>query len=255
MLRAERTQNIEVWTLDRPETKNALSFDMLRGLDHALQRARADQSLRAVVITGGGNVFASGGDLRELRTRLSPADAEILADAGRRLCEGFEQLPIPIIAALNGPAIGGGAELAVACDLRVADASARLCFKHGRMGVTTAWGTFPKLLALVGPSHAAYMLFTGHEVSAQTAFAYGLVDSYVDEGTAEVTAVAWALDISQSAPLAVSEFKQMLKDAAFSFAEQRARERERFIRTWASEDHREAIEAYFERRKPVWSGR
>ncbi len=255
MLQIERNDNVEIWTIARLEARNALNAQMMQALQEAILRAAHDKQLRAIVLTGEGDCFVAGGDLRELRHFTLPEDAATLADSGRRICEGLEQLPMPVIAAISGPAFGGGAELATACDIRVADERARICFKQGRLGVTTAWGTFPKLCSLVGPSRAAYMLYTGHEVSAQSAFAFGMVDTVVETGNAVVTALAWALDIAGAAPLAIAEMKALFRDQAFAYAELRARERERFIRTWSSDDHREAIEAYFERRAPVWRGR
>lgn len=255
MLQIERNDKVEIWTIARLEARNALNAEVMLALQEAISRAAHDTQLRAIVLTGEGNCFVSGGDLRELRHFTLPEDAAALADNGRRICEGLEQLPMPVIAAIGGPAFGGGAELAIACDMRVADESARICFKQGRLGVTTAWGTFPKLCALVGPSRAAYMLYTGHELTAQSSFSFGLVDTVVESGNAVMTALAWALDIAGAAPLAISEMKALFRDQAFAYAELRARERERFIRTWSSDDHREAVEAYFERRVPVFRGR
>src|SRR5579864_3411682 len=136
-LLVERRGNVAVWTITRAEAKNAIDRATFEALTGALATVADERELRAVVLTGGGDTFVSGGDLRELRTATTAADAGLLADAGRRVCDSIASLAVPVIAALPGPAIGGGAELAVACDLRVADARASLSFKHGRMAVTT----------------------------------------------------------------------------------------------------------------------
>src|SRR5207237_7801218 len=133
-----------------PEAKNALSFALMKEIAAAIEVASEDRALRAIVLTSEGDVFVSGGDLRELRTATTSADAERLCDAGRAVCQGLADLDVPVIAALPGAAIGGGAELAVACDLRIADDRAKICFKHVRMGLVTSWGTLPRLVQLVG---------------------------------------------------------------------------------------------------------
>ena len=221
----------------------------------AIEAASHDASLRAVVLTGEGNTFVSGGDLRELREARTSVDAERLSDTGRAVCLGLAGLDVPVIAAINGAAIGGGAELAVACDLRIADDRAKVCFKHARMGLVTSWGTLPRLLSLVGPATAARLLYTAHEVRAMEARALGLVDYVADHGASVATAVAWALDIAQGSPLAVAEMKGLLRDAQSAHEHLRARERERFVATWTSADHQEAVEAFFESRAPKWRGK
>jgi enoyl-CoA hydratase len=254
LLRIERQGDVAVWTLARPETKNALSFALMKELAIAIERASGDRALRAVVLTGQGDTFASGGDLRELRDATTSADAERLCDAGRAVCQGLADLDVPVIAALPGKAIGGGAELATACDMRIADARASICFKHVRMGLVTSWGTLPRLVGLVGRSSAARLLYTAHAVRAYEAYAMGLVDFVCDDGACVATAIAWALDVAQGSPRAVAEMKSLLRDGTGSEL-LRARERERFIATWTTADHHEAVDAFFASRAPVWQGR
>jgi enoyl-CoA hydratase len=246
---------IGVWTLARPEAKNALDSDTFRELGRAIAAAGTDPSLRAVVLTGEGDTFAAGGDLRELRFATTAEEAAQLADAGRHVCDAIARLHVPVIAALPGAAIGGGAELALACDMRVADARASLCFKHGRMAVTTAWGILPKLVATVGHAAASRLLLAGHTVGANEAMRLGLVDDVRESGGSVARAIAWGLDVAQASPLAIAELKGLLRDAIGAVADLRARERERFIATWTSEDHREAMEAFFGGRAPRWVGR
>jgi enoyl-CoA hydratase len=203
-----------------------------------------------VVLTGEGDTFVSGGDLRELRDKNTPRDAEAFADLGQNMCRAIESLHVPVLAALPGAAFGGGAELAVACDLRVAEPHAKISFKQVRMGVTTGWGTIGRLTALVGSSTAARLLFTGHEVAAASAMAMGLVDAVVEKGAAVTQSLAWASDIALGSPVAVAEMKRLLRIARVDLS---AHERERFVATWSAPDHAEAVEAYFERRPPRWT--
>jgi enoyl-CoA hydratase len=248
----ERQGEIAVWTLARPDAKNALDTSTFLDLQRAIAEASADRTLRAVVLTGEGDTFASGGDLRELRSATTREHAAQLADMGRQVCDGLGALPVPVIAALPGPAIGGGAELAMACDVRVADARAMLCFKHARMAVTTAWGVLPRLVGLVGHGTASRLLLMGHEIDAYEALRLGLVDTVTEKGACVARAIAWALDATQGAPGAVAELKSLLRDAIGATNELRARERDRFVTTWTSDDHREAVEAFFASRAPRW---
>ena len=255
MLRVERNDAFAVWTIDRPEAKNALNLETMDMLTLAVEAAAKDRSLRAVVLTGAGNAFVSGGDLRELREARSSADAERFADVGAALCAGIAALDVPVIAALPGVAYGGGAELALACDMRIADMRAKISFKQVRMGVTTAWGTLPRLVGLVGRGSAGRLLYTAHEISAAEAKITGLIDEVTVDGTCTATAIAWAYDIALGSPRAVAEMKALLRAATSATDDCRTTERARFVGTWTSPDHLEAMESYFERRSPVWRER
>lgn len=252
-VRIEREGDVALWTINRPEVRNAFDFPTFDLLLAALEDARGDRRLRAVVLTGAGPTFVSGGDLRELRTATTRADARRIADQGRRVCDGIAQLRVPVIAALPGPAVGGGAELAIACDLRVADTRARMSFKHARMAVTTAWGVLPKLVSLVGQGTAARLLLTGHDAAAAEALQLGLVDAVCEEGASVATAVTWAREVAKAAPGAIAGLKALLREATESpRARQRARERSLFVEAWTASHHREAVEAFFEGRPPRW---
>jgi enoyl-CoA hydratase/carnithine racemase len=156
---------------------------------------------------------------------------------------------------MPGPAIGGGAELAMACDLRVADPRTILSFRHGRMAVTTAWGLLPKLVATVGPGAASRLLLAGHEIDAPEASRLGLVDAVSEPGASLAEALAWARDVERASPGAVASLKALLADAVRPSARHRARERERFTSAWTGPDHHEAVEAFFARRAPRWRSR
>jgi enoyl-CoA hydratase/carnithine racemase len=250
VLRLERVGAFAVWTIDRPQTKNALDEKTMEALLSAARSARADRELRAIVLTGAGDAFVSGGDLRELREKNSVADAESFADAGSELCAELERLPVPVLAAISGPAFGGGAELALACDLRIGDPAARVSFKQVRMGVTTAWGTIGRLVAVVGASKAARLLYTAQEIAADAAREMGLLDAVSAPGGAVAMALSWGEDIALGAPGAVAEMKGLVRAAR---AEVGAIERDRFVASWTGAEHKEAVEAYFGKRRATWS--
>lgn len=255
MLHVERQGGVVIWTVDRPAAKNALDHATLDNLSFAIREAASDREVRAAIITGAGHVFVSGGDLRELRDRHSPQDAERLSDAGYELTSAVVEAPFPVIAALPGPAIGGGAELAIACDMRVADVRARIGFKQVRMGVTTAWGTVPRLVALVGTGTAGRLLYSAQEIGAAEAKLIGLVDEVTENGLARTTALAWASDIALGSPKAIAETKRLVRETMMTARDVRSLERQVFVDTWSGPDHRDAVEAYFERRPPRWEPR
>ena len=255
MLVVEREGAIVIWTIDRPQAKNALDHSTLNELIDAVAEAGRDNSVRAAVLTGGGHTFVSGGDLRELRDKNTPQDAERFSDLGWDLCRAMSELPLPIVCAMPGPAIGGGAELALACDMRVADVRAKLSFKQVRMGVTTAWGTVPRLVSLVGAGTAARLLYASHDVTAAEAKLIGLVDDVTENGLARTTALAWASDIAEGSPRAIADMKRLVRETTATAKDVRALERQLFADTWSGADHAEAVEAYFERRQPRWGAR
>lgn len=255
MLRAERHGDVVVWTVDRPQARNALDFATLRAIAEAAREAASDRQLRAAVLTGAGAAFVSGGDLRELRDRHSAEDAEELSDAGYAATEALTEVPFPVIAALPGPAIGGGAELALACDMRIADMRARISFKQVRMGVTTSWGSVPRLTALVGSGVAARLLYTAHELTAEGAKVVGLVDEVTENDQAVPTAIAWASEIALGSPTAIAAMKRLVRETTAGAPAVRSLERRVFAQTWSGPDHRDAVEAFFERRPARWAPR
>ena len=244
MIRTDRRGEVVSWTIDRPSAKNALDHRTIADLTAAIRTSDA----RAGVLTGTGDVFVAGGDLYELRDKLSAADAAELTDAGYALTQAIAEAPFPVLCALSGAAIGGGAELAVACDLRVAGPLGRLSFMQVRMGVTTSWGTVSRLTALVGAGAAARLLYTARSVGPVEAKEIGLVDEVSDDPLA--TARAWAADIARGPASVVAELKVLLRSASDPSPEERARERAAFIRTWSGPEHQRAVEAYFARRQP-----
>ncbi len=255
-MRTERRDRVEIWTLDRPQARNALDAATFQDLAQAIDRAAGDVGLRAVILTAEGEIFAAGGDLRELRGATSSADAVRLAEVGRRVCDGLGALPVPVLAALPGAAIGGGAELAIACDLRIASPRGSLCFKHAHMGVTTAWGVLPRLVELAGRGAASRLLLTAQTVDAPEGLRLGLFDAVSSDAPQACVELAlrWAADVVRGAPLAVAGMKALLRAATRDDA-LATLERERFVATWTSADHADAVESFFERRAPRWTGR
>lgn len=233
---------IVVFTIDRPHAKNALDLATILGLTQALQTT---PDIRVAILTGAGDTFVSGGDLNELRGRDSREDAEHLSDVGYALTQSIAHASFPVIAAINGPAVGGGAELAVACDLRVSVPDPHIAFKQVNMGVTTSWGTAARLRELVGNGFATRLLYGLKIGQGRELFEHGLLD--IASHRPRETAVNVAKEICQAPAAAIAATKRLLR-ANPAAAEIRTLERRLFTDTWSSQDHRVAVESWFARR-------
>jgi enoyl-CoA hydratase len=200
VLLRERRDDVEILTLHRPEKRNALNLELVRALHAALTDLEADATLRAVVLTGAGDHFMAGADVAELRDRRTP---EALAGINSTLFRRVEELPVPVIAALRGFALGGGCELALSADLRVAGRSVRLGQPEVGLGILPGAGATYRLPLLVGMGRAKEMILTGRWVEAEEALAIGLVNRVVDDDAVLGEALALAATIREQGALAV----------------------------------------------------
>lgn len=251
VIRCELLDRTLVITVDRPETHNAVDPAVHAALWEALERA-ADPRVRAVVLTGAGASFLSGGDLKFIRDHPAEETLELNRKMGA-LLDRLEALPFPVIAAINGYAYGGGLEIALACDLRIAEASARLSFRQAAMGLTTGWGAANRLSRLVPRGTAFQLLSTAEIVDAPRAEFLGLVDEVVPDGQSVQRALELTAGIARNSPRAVAGIKRVLA-AVYGSTSISARELEWeiFRELWGEEDHREALEAFFAKRPPRW---
>ena len=247
---------ITLLTVNRPEQRNAIDFSTMDELETVLSILEADDSLRALVLTGGGDTFISGGDLKDFQILVTAADGKRMAERMGAILTRVSCLPVPVIAALNGPAVGGGTEVALACDLRVAATNAYFSFRQVTMGIMTAWGGAPRLLALLGFSRSLYYLLTAERITPEQALQMGLVQRVTPEGQAVTAAIELAQQIVSQPPLAVQAIKRTLRlISGVSFETAAAIEVQEFGEMWASADHGEAVEAFFAKRPPVFHGR
>lgn len=252
----ERPHGVWVVTFNRPEVRNAINARVVGALGRAVARLEAAPGLRGVVLTGAGGAFVSGGDLKELSAGHD-------RESGARYCgemtahlARLSALPVPVVAAVEGVALGGGMEIALACDLRFAGEGARLGFRQIRMGLTPGWGGARRLVELVGRAAAMRLLWEGRDLATSEALAMGLVDRVVPAGQAFAAALVWMEDLSTRAPLAVAGVKRVVTGlGSRPPAEASAFELESFLDLWETEDHTEAVRAFFEGRDPRWTGR
>jgi E-phenylitaconyl-CoA hydratase len=241
-------ESVALVTLNRPDKRNAINDEMRAELTEAFARFDADPSVRVVVLTGAGSAFCAGGDLSAVMIPPDPTRS--------RIVEPLDQLSKPLIAAINGLAYGGGLELALACDIRIAVTTARFALPEVRIGSMPGSGGTQRLPAVIGPTLAAQMILTGEPIDAPRALAAGLVSDLCEPDKLMDVTKALARTIARNAPLAVIAAKQALRAAAgMHNAENLDLERRLFNALAATEDRNEGRLAFREKRQPVFKGK
>jgi enoyl-CoA hydratase/carnithine racemase len=245
-----------ILTLNRPEVRNALNAKLLRELELAIDEARFLEGLRVLIITGSGDkAFCAGADLKE---RLDMAESEVRSflTAIRRLLIKIEELPLPVIAAINGFALGGGTELALACDLRVAVADATLGLTETRFAIIPGAGGTQRLPRLIGIPQAKELIYTGRQLSAQEALATGLVNRVAPGESLMEVCLELAGEIAKAGPVAVAQAKFAInKGQDVELHTGLAIEASAYETCIPTEDRIEGLEAFREKRQPVYKGR
>jgi enoyl-CoA hydratase len=246
---------VGVVTMNRPKALNALDTRTIRELGELLASVEADRSLRAVVVTGGGEkAFVAGADIAEM-SALSPLEARHFAEAGQRTFERLEALAIPTIAAVNGFALGGGCELAMACDLVYASERARFGQPEVNLGIIPAFGGTQRLQRRVGAARAMEMILTGDMVDAATAKAWGLALEVLPPEKLLEYAFAQARKIAGKGPAAVAAAKRIVRATAQpQLAAGQLMEADAFGVLFGTADGREGLTAFVEKRPARFQG-
>lgn len=248
----EKREGYAVITLNRPDKYNALSLQLLQELAAACDRAEADESVKALVLTGAGRAFCAGADVSEMEAVTSPAEAERWIRQRAGLFERVGACEKPVIAAINGAALGGGLEIAMQADVRIAAQSARLGQPEIKLGLIPGAGGTQRLARLIGLGRALEWLMTGEAMDAQEAYRVGLVNRVVPDGEALAEAERLAGRLAAQPPLALRLIKEVTRrglDGPLSLG--LAWERQAFAIALASEDAREGIRAFLEKRPPA----
>jgi enoyl-CoA hydratase/carnithine racemase len=252
-VRVEREGAVAIITLDRPERHNALDLPMRQALAEAFTEAAADPGVLAIVVTGGDAVFAAGADLNLLKDK-GPGEVRELGFP--ELWRPLAECPKPVIAAVSGLALGAGCELAMMCDIVIADPSAKFGQPEIRVGIMPGAGGTQRLVRLVGKHVASLMLLTGEPLPAERATALGLVSELAEPGEALARAKAVAAKVAKLPPLAVAAIKRTLAAGAdLPLGAATALEHREFLLLFDSTDQKEGMAAFLEKRKPMFEGR
>lgn len=245
-----------VLTLNRPEVRNALNSKLLQELEVAIEEASLLEDLRVLLITGGGDrAFCAGADLKE-RLTMSESEVRSFLSAIRRVLVKLEELPLPVIAAINGFALGGGTELALACDLRVAVADATLGLTETRFAIIPGAGGTQRLPRLIGIPLAKELIYTGRQLSAQEALAKGLVNRIAPRDKLMEVCLELAGEIAKAGPVALAQAKFAInKGQDVELHTGLAIEASAYETCIPTEDRIEGLEAFREKRQPVYKGR
>lgn len=256
-VKLERRGRVGVLVLDRPDRRNALSRDALYALGRLGRELVADPEIRAIVVTGAGDkAFCAGADLKE-RQGMSTDDVRVQVGLYRSELGVLDRSPKPVIAALNGVAFGGGLELALICDLRVAAPHAELALPETTLGIIPGAGGTQRLPRVVGEARAKEMILLGRKLGAAEALAWGLVNRVSSEGASVLEdTLAWIDPIANGAPIAQAAALRAIEDSfEVSLELGLELERVRYDETLRSEDRLEALRAFAEKRRPVYQGR
>jgi enoyl-CoA hydratase/carnithine racemase len=252
---------VAVVTLDRPEQRNALSLAMLERLEGILGDLAVQPEVRAVVLTGAGRDFCAGADVTELAEAAAGDAAVEYGRAFDRALAALANHAVPVIARIQGAALGGGCQLAVACDLAVAAEDARMGIPSARLGVVIGYSSIERLVLAIGPRRTSELLFTGRSISGQEAAAWGMINRAVPAGELDPAVAEIAAAVAQGAPLSIRGSKRGIAALLEALGLNRAGEGHRIAdfemmsaQALASNDLREGIAAFSERRKPRFRG-
>ncbi|HEY6804174.1 MAG TPA: enoyl-CoA hydratase-related protein [Pyrinomonadaceae bacterium] len=239
--------------LNRPEKLNALSGEMFESLASHLDQLQHDDNLRALILAGSGErAFCSGTDITELTT----TDAKSLSARGQHLCDQIENFPIPVIAAINGVAAGGGLELVLACHLRIASTLATFSLPETKLGLIPGYGGTQRLTRELGVGRALDLMLTGKSITAEEALAFGLLNRVVGPANLMSEAVSLAESIARMSTLSIKACLQaVIKGQDLSLQDGLQLETQLFASLFTTEDAREGTTAFIEKRSPIFKGR
>ena len=254
-LKVEQKGQIAILTLNRPEVMNSLNFPLLKELNHFITEANFDKGVRVIIITGAGEkAFCAGADLKERRT-MSPDEVKRYIFTIRTTFTAVEYLPKPVIAAVNGVALGGGTELALASDIRIASKNATMGLTETSLAIIPGAGGTQRLARTVGKGKAKEMIFLAKRISADEAYEIGLVNKVVEPENLLNEAISWAERICENGPLAIEQAKMAInygtENDIFTGL---AFETQCYNVLIPTKDRLEGLQAFKEKRKPQYKG-
>jgi enoyl-CoA hydratase len=250
----ELRDGIAIVTINQPDKLNALNSERLQALTERIDEAAANSQVRVIVLTGAGDrAFVAGADIREMAA-LTPEQATAFGRLGHAATSALENAPQPVIAAVNGFALGGGCELALACDIRLAAEHAVFAQPEVSLGIPPGWGGTQRLPRVVGPGLAAELIFSGRRVDAAEALRIGLVNAVYSAADLLPKALELAESIVANSPRSVREAKRLLALARGATAKaDLATEEHVFVAAFGTDDQIEGMTAFLEKRAPIFT--
>jgi len=252
----EKNEGIATITFNRPEKRNPLDEVTIQEIFARLEDAKNDENIRVVVFTGAGDrAFSSGADLNTMKD-VNPVKGTEFSRVGQRLCDYIEAFGKPVIAAINGFALGGGLELAMACDIRIASENAQVGLTEINVGLISGWGGTQRLPRFVSKGIAKEMVFLGKRIDARTAERLGLVNAVVPPDQLMVKVKELALELASKPPIAIKLLKALINNSTETHPEIGLwQEAEAFGIITSTEDFNEGVKAFLEKRKPQYKGK
>lgn len=252
----EQDGTIGILTINRPKSLNALNPTTLREMAACLEAVRQERSIRCLLITGAGDrAFIAGADISAM-VSMSPVEGKVFSALGLSVARTLEELPIPVIAAVNGFALGGGTEMALACDLIIAADKAKFGQPEINLGVIPGFGGTQRLARRIGLPRARELIYSGDMIDAETAFRYGLVNKVLPLADLMTEAKALAQKFAAKPPIAIQQAKTAINAGIDMDLENGCRfENEAFALTFATEDKVEGMKAFLEKREAKFQGR
>ena len=250
-IKVEKKKEIGIITLNRPEVRNALNRKMIQELGNVLTGLENDLQIRVIIITGNKD-FCAGADIKEMNA-IKPEEIETFCRWGHKVFDQLENMGKPVIAAITGFALGGGSELALACDIRIAGKTAKFGQPEVNLGLIPGFGGTQRLSRLVGVGKAKEMIFTGDIINAKEAASIGLVNRVVKDEELMIAVEEMAQVIAQKAPIAVKMAKKLINENQ-EIKEGLEKEIDFFVQCFATQDRLEGINAFLEKRKPEFKG-
>lgn len=251
-----KKDHVVTLTLNRPNAANAMSISLLDQLNHCLTKIKQQPNARCLIITGSGHkAFSAGADLKERKTMTEDEVIQTVQYIGQTV-NNVEKMPIPVIAAINGAAFGGGLELALACDLRIASEQVKLGLTETSLAIIPGAGGTQRLPRLIGVGRAKQLIYTSAKITANEAMQIGLVEEVVDKEQLMQTAIEIANQIAENGPIAVKQAKKAINlGLETDIATGMELEHICYKETIHTADRQEGLKAFSEKRKPVYKGK
>ena len=242
-------------TFNRPAVLNAMNTETVTELGAAAAALAADARVRAIILTGSGKSFIAGADIAEMSAK-TPAQARAYSELGHRVMHSIQNLTKPVIAAVNGYALGGGTEVVLSCDFAVASDQARFGLPETILGIIPGWGATQRAARLIGPARTKELIFTGAMIDARTACEFGLINRVIPHEQLMDSVLLLAQKIGEQSPLALAMAKKIINEGLDKTLLEGCRlETDVFSSLFDTPEQKEGMKAFLEKRKPQFSGR